>query len=334
MKTHLSTWLVACWLPLSIMAFFTPSVRAQKIEEVGTMMGSIREDTAKGLEVGLGIGLDFSSLSMINPRPNEGQNATNAGGLFTFFANYTGEKSIFDLKVNMQLAAQRLGASNKPFVKTSDVFQISTIWGRKIKRHLYLSGMMDMQSQFLFTYGNGYLNSNKGEFDMTSEPFSPVKLKLMPGILYRPNPDVKFLLSCISSKMVIVANDYLASKGDSTEGVGVLGNPYSGAGDFKNINAQWGAELRGEITKKLFKDRVIVSSVVDLYSNYLKNPENVAFEWYNSIDLVVFKNLSINLKSDWFYDHNILVNVGGDPNHLGRRMFIRNAAFLKFNAVF
>ena len=54
----------------------------------------------------------------------------------------------------------------------------------------------------------------------------------------------------------------------------------------------------------------------------------------NSIDLMIIKNISINLKSDWFYDHNVLVKIGGDENNLGRRMSIRNAAFIKFNAVF
>ncbi len=334
MKTYISIKTVAFWLPLSIVTLFSNFLHAQKFEETNEMMSIIREDTAKGLVTGIGLGLDFSMLSMINPRPNEGKNATNIGGLLNFYAYYTGKKTIFDTKFNMQIAAQRLGASTEPFVKTADVFQLNMIAGRKIRKHLYWAGMADMRSQFFFTYGDGYLNSNNGEFDVTSEPFSPVTLKLMPGMLYRPNADVKFLLSFISSKMVIVTSDYLAAKGDSTEGVGILGNTFNGTGDFKNINSQWGAELRGEITKKLFKDRVIVSSVVDLYSNYLKTPENVAFEWYNSVDLVVFKNLSINLKSDWFYDHNVLVNVGGDPNHLGRRMSIRNAAFLKFNAVF
>lgn len=329
MKTYLATLILAFLLPLSI-----NTVSAQKIAEVGEVMNNIREDSTLGLVVGVSLGMDFSMMSMINPHPNEGQNTTNVGGLLSIFCNNTGKKSIFDNKLNIQLAAQRTGATNMPFVKTADAFQINSIYGRKIKGKLYLAAMADVRTQCTFTYGNGYLNSNNGEFAMTSEPFSPATIKLMPGLLYRPNSDVKFLFSVISSKLVVVANDNLAAKGDSTEGIGVLGNPYKDNGDFQNVNAQWGAELRGEITKKLFKDRLIVSTVVDLYSNYLKNPENIAFEWYNSIDFVLFKNLSVNLKSDWFYDHNVLVNVGGNPNHLGRRMSIRNAAFLKFNALF
>ena len=333
MKTYLIIGIITIMIPLSC---FVPrnDMFAQKITEVSDVMNNIREDSTLGLVTGVSIGLDFSTLSMINPRPNDGQNTTNIGGLVSIFCNNTGKQSIFDNKFNFQLSAQRTGSTGQPFVKTADIFQATSLYGRKLKGKLYLSAMADLRTQFFFTYGNGFLSSNHGEYDVSSEPFSPATLKLMPGLLYRPNSDVKFLFSVISSKLVIVANDYLAAKGDSTVGVGVLGNPNNGNGNFKNVDAQWGAELRGEITKKLFKERVIVSSVIDLYSNYLKNPENVAFEWYNSIDFVIFKNLSVNLKSDWFYDHNILVNVGGDPNHLGRRMSIRNAAFLKFNTLF
>jgi hypothetical protein len=310
------------------------SINAQRFSEVKETFETMRTDSTDTFNCGISLGLDFSTLSMINPRPNEGQNALGFGGLLSCFTNYTGKKTIFDSRVNIQLSALRAGDKTQPFAKTSDVFQLNMVYGRQIKGKMYLAAMTDLRTQLLDTYGNGYINDHKGEFSLTSEAFSPATLKLVPGLLYRPNPDVKFLFSVISTKMVIVSNNALAAQGDSTEGVGLLGNPYNGNGDFQNVNRQWGAELRGEITKKLCNDRLIISSVVDLYSNYLRNPENIAFEWYNSVDVVLFKNLSLNLKSDWFYDHNILVHVGGDPTRLGRRMFIRNAAFVKFNLMF
>lgn len=332
MKTqHHINWFL---IPLSICLIFG-QIKAQRIAETQEVFNNIRADSTLGLEVGVGVGLDFSSLSLINPRPNEGQNNVGFGGMMNLFVNYTGKKVIWDNRLNLQLSAQRVGDKSQPFTKTADLFQLNSLFGRKIVKKIYLAGMVDLRTQCFFTYGNGYLDSYGGKYPLTSEPFSPATLKVLPGLLYRPNSDVKVLFSVISSKANIVANDFLAAQtGDNTEGVGLLGNPNTGDGQFENTDVQLGAELRGEMTKKFFKDRLIFMSVVDLYSNYLKNPQNIAFEWYNSIDLVVFKNVSINLKSDWFYDHNVLVKIGGDENNLGRRMFIRNAAFLKFNALF
>ena len=49
---------------------------------------------------------------------------------------------------------------------------------------------------------------------------------------------------------------------------------------------------------------------------------------------MIFKNISVNFKSDWFYDHNILVFKGGDVNNKGRDIFIRNTLLLKYNKLF
>ena len=326
----------AAWLsiPLSILLVLG-QMKAQKIVETQEVFNNIRQDSTLGLEVGIGVGVDFSSLSLINPRPSEGQSSLGFGGLFNFFANYTGKRVIFDNRLNMQLSAQRLGDASQPFSKTADVLQINSLLGRKLFGKIYLAGMIDLRTQCFFTYGNGYLDSYGDKYPLTSAPFSPATLKVLPGLLYRPNSDLKVLVSVLSSKANLVLDDYLASKkGDNTEGVGLLGNPNSGGGNYENADYQLGAELRGELTKKFFKDKIMVTSTVDLYSNYLKKPENISFEWYNSIDLMIIKNISINLKSDWFYDHNVLVKIGGDENNLGRRMSIRNAAFIKFNAVF
>lgn len=332
MKTQYHIRLIL--IPLSIFLFLG-QIKAQKIVETQEIFNNIRADSTLGLEVNVGVGLDFSSLSLINPRPNEGQNTLGFGGLLNLSVNYTGKKIVFDNRLNLQLSAQRLGDASQPFSKTADVLQINSLLGRKLVGKIYLAGMVDLRTQCFFTYGNGYLDSYNGKYPLTSEPFSPATLKVLPGLLYRPNSDVKVLVSVISSKANIVANNFLAAQtGDNTEGVGLLGNPNSGDGQFENTDYQFGAELRGEMTKKFFKDKLLVSSIVDLYSNYLKDPQNIAFEWYNSIDLVVFKNVSINIKSDWFYDHNVLVKIGGDETNLGRRMFVRNGVFLKYNAIF
>ena len=92
MKTSLIIGVIAILIPLSCLV---PSnnLLAQKIAEVGDVMNNIREDSTLGIVTGVSIGLDFSTLSMINPRPNDGQNTTNIGGLVAFFAIVQGKRA-------------------------------------------------------------------------------------------------------------------------------------------------------------------------------------------------------------------------------------------------
>ena len=100
MKTiHHSNWFL---IPLSIFVFFG-QIKAQKIVETKEVFENIRADSTLGLEVGVGVGLDFSSLSLINPRPNEGQSQVGFGGLLNIYANYTGKKVIFDNHFNFAI---------------------------------------------------------------------------------------------------------------------------------------------------------------------------------------------------------------------------------------
>ena len=85
---------------------------------------------------------------------------------------------------------------------------------------------------------------------------------------------------------------------------------------------------------KSIRHSLIFVSGLDLYSNYLRNPQNIAIEFYNSLDFFIIKNFSINFKSDWFYDDNIKVYKGGDVNAWGKSVFIRNVFLIKYAHAF
>ena len=131
-----------------------------------------------------------------------------------------------------------------------------------------------------------------------------------------------------------MADDYLASLGDSATHQGLFGNDWSNPSNFSNISSQFGAQLRVDFNKKFADDRIIFSSTLDLYANYLKSTENVAIEWFSSFDAVLTDHFSVCLRSDWYYDHNVLVRINGNIDNLGRRVFIRNTFLLKYNQNF
>jgi hypothetical protein len=305
---------------LFILFLYPLSINAQKIETPTFQTDSIKVDaTTKRWTGGGGLGVDITAISMINPRVAEGQGRINAGGLFNFYANYQGKRFVWNNKGSIQIALTKDGATD--WSKSTDALLYNTQFGIRLKGSWYAAGMIDLQTQALTTYGGKYvqpfINSDTLEQPLTSRAFSPIAIKLAPGLLYKPNNKFSMLLSAISTKAVIIADMRL----DSLLGI-------------TNQKAQFGAELRFDYNGKFANDKVVLNSTMDFYSNYLLKPENIACEWLTSLDIMLTNHFSINLRSDWFYDDNILVQIGGNPEELGKRVFIRNTFFLKFNKTF
>jgi hypothetical protein len=307
-------------ITLLILFLYPLSINAQKIQTPTFQTDSVKVDaTTKRWTGGGGLGVDITAISMINPRVAEGQGRINAGGLFNFYANYQGKRFIWNNKGSIQIALTKDGATD--WSKSTDALLYNTQFGIRLKGSWYAAGMIDLQTQALTTYGGKYLqsfiNSDTLEQPLTSRAFSPISVRLAPGLLYKPNNKFSMLVSAISTKAVIIADMRL----DSLLGI-------------TNQKAQFGAELRFDYNGKFVNDKVVLNSTMDFYSNYLLKPENIACEWLTSLDVMLTNHFSINLRSDWFYDDNILVQVGGNPEELGKRVFIRNTFFLKFNKTF
>ena len=303
------------------------SLSAQKVLDAKENVQEIStKDVKEGWTKGGAIGLDFSWLLLINPRIGSGDSRVGFGGLLNYSANLKDGKLIWNNRFGLQLAVVKVG--DEPYTKATDVLQITSQLGRQIgDGKWYLAALGDLQTQFLPTYGKNYLSekpfADKPKQPLSGKLFAPAILKFAPGVLYKPDANWTILYSPVALKAVIVADDSLAASGQFF--------PYEKG---KTVDFQVGSELRFDYSNKFFNDRLIYTSTLDLYSNYLRTPQNIAVEWYNSLDFVLFKNISLNFKTDWFYDHNLLVYVGGDTNKPGRNLFIRNTFLLKYNHLF
>lgn len=306
------------------------SINAQKtVDATGDVKILESKDSNGWTKVG-SIGLDLASLWLINPRPGAGDNRFGFGGLITYLANYKDTSVIWTNKFGLQEAI--VSTAGGPFTKASDVIQFTSQAGHKISEKWYLGGLFDFQTQLLSTYGSNYLSLTPQGVDptilktltLTSSFFSPATLKLSPGFIYKYDPHLSIFLSPIAIKTIICADKTLAN----TERF--FPNP----NHDKTIDFQLGAEVRLDYNNKFAKDRISYIGTLDLYSNYLRDPQNIAVEWYNTLDFNIIKNFSFIFKSDWFYDNNQLVFLNGDSNSPGRNVFIRNSLSLGYKHSF
>ena len=308
------------------------SVLSMKAQKVGAVKDDIKEissekDQKNGWTKNGGVGLDFSSLSLINPRIGSGNNRIGFGGLLSYTANYKSDNFIWNNRANLQLAVLKDG--DAPFTKSLDVLQFTTQAGRKISAKWYLGGMVDFQTQFLPTYGLNYLsevpNATIGKQPFSGGFLSPALLKAALGGIYKPDAHWTMFFSPLAVKTIIVTDQTLANSGAFFP---------ADAANNKTVDFQLGAEVRIDYVNKFANDRIGYQGGLDLYSDYLRNPQNIAIEWYNSLDFFIIKNFSINFRTDWFYDDNIQVYKGGDVNAKGKDVFIRNALLIKYAHAF
>jgi hypothetical protein len=303
------------------------SISAQKLDAPLFQTDSVELDSSKRWSGNGGVGLDAAAITLINPRVNDGGSRINLGGIFNFNLNYQGKRILWSNRGNLQISTTQ--EEGNDWTKATDALMWNSQLGFRVWKKWYAAAMVDVQTQLLKTYDGAYISQNEKPRMLVSRFFAPANLKIAPGLLWKPKPSFSLMLSAISNKNVIVANPTLAALVDTSEGQPLFGNILG-----KEWTSKFGAEVRADLNLKFADDKLLLNSVLDLYSNYLQKPENIAVEWLTSLDILVTKNFSVNLRSDWFYDHSVLVKIGGFDDDLGRRISIRNTIFLKYTAVF
>ena len=318
-------------LTLSLLTIFTCSVVLAQ-DTKATDLAKTKVDAAKDQKEGWtrlgGFGLGLDLLNLINPRQGQGGNLTRFSGNLSYAANLLRGKMVWNNKFGWLLGAQKVGAD--AFTKSADALLINSQLGYQVgaSGKWYVGGMADFQSQLLSTYGPNYFSATPAGVPkvqaFTGGLFAPANIKFAPGIIYKPNADWSFLYSPIGLKAVIVSDDALKN--------GTF-FPIDATNPLKSVDFQIGSELRIDFAKKFADGKVVYQSTLDLYSNYLRNPQNVDIEWFNSLDFMVTKSIAVTIKTDWFYDDDIKV-VRSSDGTLGRDVFIRNFVGLKYATTF
>lgn len=306
---------------------FCASVLAQKIETPAFNSDAPRRDSiARHWRFNGGIGLDASIISLLNPRVGEGKGRLSAGLMLNATIQYEGRKYLWNNRAMLQFSAFK--ESEDAWTKAADALLWNSQIGRRLANKWFVALMVDIQTQTFPTYDGRFLSAQTVSSRQSARFFAPATLKLAPGLLWKPNRHFNLLLSAVSNKNVIVNDPALAAQ-QTESGATIFGNA---PGEL--WTSKLGAELRADLNIQFARNKGAFQSILDLYSNYLKTPENISVEWLSSVDILLSKYLALSLRSDWYYDDAVLVKVGGRNDHLGKRVSVRNALFVKYNQVF
>lgn len=312
------------------------------------------EQPEKAWKTGAGIGLDFAQLFQLNPRQGAGQNRLGFGGALNVFVNHNKDRLAWENLGSWQFGVQRLGSgiiaqgadTKIPFQKAIDELRLNSKIGYKIGKDskFFYAANLGLLSQITPTYtgtetfpGNFLSDISGLDQNPLSKLFSPATLTISLGIDYKPNDAFSFFYSPIGGKFIIVANDSIAA-------TGVHGNPVDKniSGEiisFDNVDSQLGSLLRATFSSKFLEDRFAYSSSLLLFSNYLRNPQNVDLDWTNELAFSIFKGFQAALTVNMFYDDDVLVqitdyNAPNGVSGLGKRVGVTQQFLLKYSVVF
>ncbi len=109
---------------------------------------------------------------------------------------------------------------------------------------------------------------------------------------YKPNDHFSLFLSPLTIREVIVSNDSLAA-------VGAFG-----VDSGKNSRFELGAYASLTYTANLSKTSTY-STKLDLYSNYLHNPQDISLYMTNILNAKISSALAMNLSVTLIYDNDI-----------------------------
>ncbi len=86
----------------------------------------------------------------------------------------------------------------------------------------------------------------------------------------------------------------------------------------KNSGPKWRISLKSEL-KFPIVENVDVHTIIGLFSNYLKDPQNIDVNWDFRINMKINKFLSANIVTNMIYDHDIFIPIDNQGNK-GRRV--------------
>jgi hypothetical protein len=318
-----------------LFVFFSGRLVAQPLagdQRVNEIIKLVDKDTI-AWTYGSGIGLDMRSLMLINPRVGSGQSQIGFGIIWGGLAKYNKDKLTWYNTSSVQLAAQKIGTGNtNPWIKNIDIFRINSKLSYAWESELFSNAVdFTLQSILLPTYSGNKLRPKEERDRLVATFFSPATINFSPGIEYKPNDKFHFLISPAGFKGIFILNQGVANL-DIYNTRPIL-NEMGDTLRFSRSDLRFGNFLRSTYKDKFLNDALIVQTTLDLFSNYLRNPENIDILWRTEFNYRLFKNLFLNLNTEFFYDNDVLVQVDKEGT-LGLKPSFTSALYIKYNHVF
>ncbi|WP_125718735.1 DUF3078 domain-containing protein [Flavobacterium ustbae] len=180
--------------------------------------------------------------------------------------------------------------------KTDDRFELNSIVGKRAFGQWYYSYFLNFRTQFTTGYIYGQDENGKEIRTENTKFLSPGYLTTGPGIYWTKDANLKINFAPLTSKFTFVDSAY-------TSGIDYVDGTYFGVDANKSLRYELG--FYASVYYKLaIMTNVTAENTLNLYSNYLEDPQNVDMDYSLNIIMKVNKYLSANFSFQAIYDDN------------------------------
>ncbi|MDD2563391.1 MAG: DUF3078 domain-containing protein [Salinivirgaceae bacterium] len=291
---------------ITFVLLFSTSIVSAQVLEAEALLKKRSNDSITGWKYGGVLGANLNQTSLTNWAAG-GEESFSITGMASLFANYKNKKDSWTNSLDIGYGILKQGDENNSFMKTDDKIDLLSKYGRKAFTRFYYSALVNAKTQM--TNGYNYPNDSIS----ISGFWAPAYLISAVGMDYKPNDYFSVFAAPITSKFTWVNNQRLADEGsfgvDPAEYVMNADSTMTKTKDGKNTKSEVGGYIRIIYSKGDFKNEwlknVSFTTKLDLFSNYLKNPECIDVNWETQLVFKINKFLNVNLSTHLIYDDDI-----------------------------
>lgn len=254
-------------------------------------------DTLKHWKAGSIISLNFSQVYFNDYWAAGGENSMAALGNYSGFANFKRKNTTWENKLELNYGITKV--EDKEARKSDDKLFFSSQLGIKESEHWLYSAFVSFESQF----DAGYKYFGDTAKSKISDFMSPAYLIASLGMDYKYDDVFTLFLSPVTEKTTFVMNDDLAAAGAF------------GVDEGKNARYEIGGSLIASFKREILEN-VLLQTKLNLFSNYLDNPENIDVNFEMKLDMKINQWLSANFILNAVYDDDVRVGNDGPKTQL------------------
>ena len=244
-------------------------------------------DTSKRWKKGMLFNLNLAQSSLSNWSAGGDKFSLSVNSILNLFAKYTKGRNSWDNTFDLNLGY--VNSTSLGSRKNDDRFDFVSKYGRSINKKTNFALLTNLRSSFF----KGY-TFNKPEPQLISNFLAPGYLLVSTGVDFRPNSNLSIFLSPVTARWVLVMDPVLSAKGSYGVDPGKRSNLETGS--FATLNFL--KDIAPNITYK---------AKLDLFSNYMNNPQNIDLFMTNLVSIKLAKFLSMSWAVDLIYDDDARV---------------------------
>jgi hypothetical protein len=203
-----------------------------------------------------------------------GVNAMALNAVMDYDFDYKKDKWSWDNKVILGYGLSDIAGTG--WRKNDDRIILNSLLGYQAAKYWLYTFYANFQSQFT----NGY-SYNGNQRTIISGPFAPAYITFGPGIAYKRSDNFRINISPAAIRLTLVDNDTLSS-------IGAFG-----VTPGKRSLLQFGASLDAYYKVDIAKN-ITFENILKMYTNYLKQPQDVFTDYTANLYMKVNKLVTVN----------------------------------------